>query len=170
MLNETDSSLILDLRPANARRRYFETTSLGGLVTVDQLMWRTIVHHIPRWREPCPLRDFMVRLWPFALWNVDCLHANRLIRCVWLAGSVVFMENNAHPKFRWDVEDDKCEWYSWCGGRWFGGVWETTFVRECILSYKACFDLRSVNFSWSAIHFWAMRKSAQISNMCHWFY
>ena len=108
---------------------------LVPILTVDQLMWRTIVHHIPRWREPSLLRDFMVRLWPFTLWNVDCLHVNWLIRCVWIAGSVVFMENNAHPvgivddkiplgcKGRqtpvarmmwwtiiWDVGDDICLW------------------------------------------------------------
>ena len=28
--------------------------SLYHPVTVDQLMWKTIVHHIPRWREPSP--------------------------------------------------------------------------------------------------------------------
>ena len=103
--------------------------------TVDQLMWRTIVHHIPRWREPSPLRDFMIRLWLFTLWNVDFLHANRLIRCVWIAAGVVFMENNAHPvcivddeiplgcggqqtrvarmmwwTIIWDVGDDICPW------------------------------------------------------------
>ena len=95
--------------------------------TVDQLMWRTIVHHIPRWREPSPLRDFMRRLWPFTLWNVDRLHANWLIRCIWIAVSVVFMENNAHPVC---IVDDKIP--LGCGGRqkrvarimWWMTIWD----------------------------------------------
>ena len=106
-----------------------------NLVTVDQLMWSTIVHHIPRWREPSPLRDFMRRLWTYTLWNVDCLHANWLIRCIWIAVSAVFMEKNAHSvcfvddkvplgcggrqtrvarvmwwTIIWDVGDDICPW------------------------------------------------------------
>ena len=106
---------------------YDKCTSQWLLITVDQLMWRTIVHHIPRWREPSPLRDFMVRLWPFTLWNVDCLHVNWLISCVRIAGSVVFVENNAHP---FCIVDDKIP--LGCGGRqtrvtrmmWWTIIWD----------------------------------------------
>ena len=80
--------------------------------TADQLMWSTIVHHIPTWREPSPLRDVMRRLWTCTLWNVDCLHANWLIRCIWIAVSAAFIENNAHPVC---IVNDKIP--LGCGGR-----------------------------------------------------
>ena len=107
--------------------RSFQISLKTTLYTVDQLMRSTIVHHIPRWRESSPLRDFMRRLWTCTLWNVDCLHANWLIRCIWIAVSVVFKEINAHPVC---IVDDKIP--LGCGGRqtrvarmmWWTIIWD----------------------------------------------
>ena len=133
-----------------------------GHVTVDQLMWRTIVHHIPRWREPSPLRDFMRRLWPFAIWNVDCLHANWLIRCIWIAVCVISMENKAHPvciiydkiplgcggrqtrvarmmwwTIIWDVGDDICPWmYVILSSVFWSAVGEFLMVTYSLLTHE----------------------------------
>ena len=91
-------------------------TLVPNCITVDQLMWRMIVHHIPRWREPSPLRDFMRRLWPFTLWNVDCMHAKWQIRWYWIAGYIVVWEIVRIQSFwgpwnnRQDVVDDSAEY------------------------------------------------------------
>ena len=107
-----------------------------ALSTVDQLMWRTVIHHILRWHEPSPLRDFMRRLWPFTLWTVDCMHAKWQIRCrVWIAGHAVIWEIMRIQSFwgpwknRQDVVDDS-EMYT-------RGVWRTTFCR-CANTQENC--------------------------------
>ena len=91
--------------------------------TVDQLMWWTIVLHIPRWRRPSPLRDFVRRLWPSMLWNIYCMHAYWVIMCVWIVVCVLswkimrIQSVFLMTKFRWGVQDDKRGWPAWCSGR-----------------------------------------------------
>ena len=76
------------------------------IFTVDQLMWRTIVHHIPRWREQSLLRDFMRLLWPFTL-----VHMKGWACCC--------MRDNAHS-----VILGILKWSAECGGR-LRGMWWT---------------------------------------------
>ena len=119
--------------------------------TVDQLMWRTIVHHIPRWREPSPLRDFMRRLWPFTLWKVDCMHGNWQTRCIWIDGHVVIWEIMRIHWFwgPWNNRQDVVDDFSGCGGRHemlTRGMWRTTFCRCRKHSRKLPINENSGNF------------------------
>ena len=104
------------LNPTNSVPKTIISTCI---FTVDQLMWRTIVHHIPRWREQSPLRDFMRLLWPFTLWIVDCMHVNWQIRCIWIVGHVVVWEIMRIQWFwgSWNNRQDVVDDSAGCGGR-----------------------------------------------------
>ena len=116
----TDSCYIIAIRFFQTRSQEQSANEASDSpFTVDQLMWRTIVHHIPRWRKPSPFRDFMRRLWPFMLRNVDCMHVTWQIRCIWIAGHVVVWEIVRIQWFwgPWNYRQDVVDDSAGCGGR-----------------------------------------------------